>query len=57
MNSLEFIANQYTHYQLLGIDFFESVQWLEQLTYEEIKEFSKTWITEQQLSTCFVTNE
>ncbi|WP_058307753.1 EF-P 5-aminopentanol modification-associated protein YfmH [Gracilibacillus massiliensis] len=57
MNSLEFIANQYTHYQLLGIDFFESVEWLEQLTYEDITSFTKTWISEQQLSTCFVTNE
>ncbi|SHN16945.1 EF-P 5-aminopentanol modification-associated protein YfmH [Gracilibacillus kekensis] len=57
MNSLEFIANQYTHYQLLGIDFFESVKWLEQLTYEDITSFTKTWISEQQLSTCFVTNE
>ncbi|UOQ85636.1 EF-P 5-aminopentanol modification-associated protein YfmH [Gracilibacillus salinarum] len=54
MNSLEFIANQYSHYQLLGIDFFESVEWLEQLTYEETVEFTKNWIDDAQLSTCFV---
>lgn len=54
MNSLEFIANQYTHYHLLGIDFFESIKWLEQLEVEDVNEFSGSWITEDQLSTCFV---
>ncbi|MGN8644937.1 EF-P 5-aminopentanol modification-associated protein YfmH [Gracilibacillus sp. HCP3S3_G5_1] len=54
MNSLEFIANQYTHYQLLGIDFFESINWLENLTYDDMQSFTQKWITEDQLSTCFV---
>ncbi|SFM31204.1 Predicted Zn-dependent peptidase [Gracilibacillus orientalis] len=54
MNSLEFIANQYTHYQLLGIDFFESIEWLENLTHADMQDFTKNWINEEQLSTCFV---
>ncbi len=54
MNSLEFIANQFTHYQLLGIDFFESIEWLESLTYSDMQDYSQNWIQEEQLSTCFV---
>ncbi|WP_163579952.1 EF-P 5-aminopentanol modification-associated protein YfmH [Gracilibacillus saliphilus] len=54
MNSLEFIANQYTHYQLLGIDFFESIDWLEKLTHADMLDFTRDWIKEEQLSTCFV---
>ncbi|MGP4040237.1 EF-P 5-aminopentanol modification-associated protein YfmH [Gracilibacillus sp. D59] len=54
MNSLEFIANQYTHCQLLGIDFFESIEWLENLTYSDMQNYSQNWIKEEQLSTCYV---
>ncbi|WP_066193696.1 MULTISPECIES: EF-P 5-aminopentanol modification-associated protein YfmH [Gracilibacillus] len=54
MNSLEFIANQYTHYQLLNIDFFDSIEWLENLTYQEITDFIKNWISEDRLSVCMV---
>jgi predicted Zn-dependent peptidase len=54
MNSLEFIANQYTHYQLLGIDFFDSIDWLEKLTHEDMLNFTRDWIKEEQLATCFV---
>lgn len=54
MNSLEFIANQYSHYQLMNIDFFETAVLLEQLSYEEFLEFAQDWIDEKQLSVCFV---
>nr|WP_246383948.1 pitrilysin family protein [Gracilibacillus halotolerans] len=54
MNSLEFIANQYSHYQLMDIDFFETAELLEQLTFEEYIEFTNHWIDENQLSVCFV---
>ncbi|SER08066.1 Predicted Zn-dependent peptidase [Gracilibacillus ureilyticus] len=57
LNSLEFIANQYSHYQLLGIDLFESIQWLEQLRYEDLQTFLSTWIDEERISFCFVQNE
>ncbi|MFC4404518.1 EF-P 5-aminopentanol modification-associated protein YfmH [Gracilibacillus xinjiangensis] len=57
LNSLEFIANQYTHYQLLGIDLFESIQWLEALSYEDLQKFLSSWIDEDRISFCFVRNE
>ncbi|KAB8138797.1 insulinase family protein [Gracilibacillus oryzae] len=57
LNSLEFIANQYTHYQLLGIDLFESIQWLEQLSYKDLQNFLSSWIDEERISFCFVKNE
>ncbi|WP_163536852.1 pitrilysin family protein [Gracilibacillus sp. YIM 98692] len=57
LNSLEFIASQYSHYQLLGIDFFESIHSLELLSYEELDSFLRTWIDENHISTCFVKSE
>lgn len=57
LNSLEFIANQYSHYQLIGIDLFESIEWFEQLTYQEMQEFLSNWINEKQLSVCYVNNK
>ncbi|MDX8046999.1 pitrilysin family protein [Gracilibacillus sp. S3-1-1] len=54
MNSLEFIANQYSHYQLLNIDFFESIEWLENLSHADMERFTKQWIKEEELATCFV---
>lgn len=54
MNSLEFIANQYSHYQLMNIDFFETAELLEQLTFDEYIEFTHNWIDENQLSVCYV---
>ena len=54
MNSLEFIANQYSHYQLMNMDFFETAELLEQLSYEEFLAFAHDWIDEKQLSVCFV---
>ncbi|GAB2548223.1 EF-P 5-aminopentanol modification-associated protein YfmH [Gracilibacillus alcaliphilus] len=57
MNSLEFIANQYSHYQLLNIDFFDSITWLEELTYDDVTAFLDSWITEDQLSVCMVKGE
>lgn len=54
MNSLEFIANQYSHYQLMNIDFFETAELLEKLTFEEYIDFTHNWIDENQLSVCYV---
>ncbi len=54
LNSLEFIANQYTHYQMLGIDFFDSIEWLEALTYQDLDKFIQKWIDERRISVCYV---
>ncbi|ENH96528.1 zinc protease, insulinase family protein [Gracilibacillus halophilus YIM-C55.5] len=54
MNSLEFMANQYTHYDMLGVDFFETIQWLEDLHYQELNQFLHDWIDESRIATCIV---
>lgn len=51
MNSLEFIANQYIHYNSLGADFFALIPIIENLTVEDMNEFLATWITEDRLTT------
>lgn len=50
MNSLEFIANQYTHYDMLGIDFFQLIPTIQSLTLDEANNFIKNWIDKQRLA-------
>lgn len=51
MNSIEFIAKKYIHYQVMGIDFLEIIPRLHALTYQEVSSFLKDWIHEEQLTT------
>lgn len=52
MNSLEFISNQFIHYKLLGLDLFEIVPTIEQLTLDEGNKFLKDWVEEDRLAVC-----
>ena len=52
MNSLEYIASQYTHYHLLDIDFFELIPTIQSLTIDDLNEFVKNWIKEERLAVC-----
>ncbi|MDC3414076.1 insulinase family protein [Aquibacillus sp. 3ASR75-11] len=52
MNSLEFVANQFTHYHLLGIDLFNVLPEIEQLTVKEANQFVEQWIDEDRISVC-----
>ncbi len=54
MNSLEYVANQYTHYHFLGIDFLTVHQIIEELTLEDLHLFVKRWIQEEHLATNIV---
>lgn len=57
MNSLEYIASQYTHYHMLGIDFFTLIPTIQSLTIEEANHFVQQWITEDRLSVCKIMAE
>ncbi|MFD2628450.1 EF-P 5-aminopentanol modification-associated protein YfmH [Oceanobacillus kapialis] len=57
MNSLEFIASKYTHYHMLGIDFFNLIPDIQALKLEDANAFLKQWIKEQQLATHVITNK
>ncbi|WP_186577409.1 EF-P 5-aminopentanol modification-associated protein YfmH [Aquibacillus kalidii] len=52
MNSLEFISNQFIHYNLMDIDFFEIVPTIESLSVEEANKFLENWISEDRISIC-----
>lgn len=57
MNSLEAIANQYTHYHMLGLDFFELIPAIQALTIGEANEFLQKWIDEDRLTICKISAE
>ncbi|QDP40243.1 EF-P 5-aminopentanol modification-associated protein YfmH [Radiobacillus deserti] len=54
MNSLEFTSNQFIHYHLLGIDFFNVLPKIEALTVEEANAFLNKWISEERIAVCQV---
>ncbi|SHG83688.1 EF-P 5-aminopentanol modification-associated protein YfmH [Virgibacillus chiguensis] len=57
MNRLENIANAYTHYHMLGIDFFTLLSVVRELTLEDAKQFMYSWIEEERLSVCTIDAE
>lgn len=50
MNSLEFIANQFTHYHTLGTDLFEVLPVIESLTADDAEEYLQHWIHEDAIT-------
>jgi predicted Zn-dependent peptidase len=50
MNSLEFIANQFTHYHTLGTDLFEVLPVIESLTADDAEEYLQHWINEDAIT-------
>ncbi|QAS50936.1 EF-P 5-aminopentanol modification-associated protein YfmH [Halobacillus litoralis] len=50
LNSLEFIANQFTHYHTLGVDLFEVLPVIESLTADDADEYLQHWIKEEAIS-------
>lgn len=50
MNSMSAIANQLTHYDMLGFDFFDLLPNLEKLTKAEVNHFLNNWITDQNIA-------
>lgn len=50
MNHMSDIANQLSHYQMMGIDYFELLPTLESLTIEEANQFLNEWIKDDNIS-------
>src|SRR5690625_7835122 len=50
MNSLEYIASQYTHYYLQDIDFFELIPAIQSLTMDYFNELLNNWIINERLT-------
>ncbi|SFF71277.1 Predicted Zn-dependent peptidase [Halobacillus alkaliphilus] len=50
LNSLEFIANQFTHYHTLGVDLFDVLPVIESLTSKDAEEYLQNWINEEAIS-------
>src|SRR5690625_1820906 len=57
MNSLEYIANEFTHYHMLGIDFFDIMPRVHSLTTDDFNEFISEWISEDKLTSCLIRSE
>jgi len=57
MNSVEYIANQYLHYNSIGFDFLQLVPVLEGLEAEELNAFLNNWISEDRLAVFQITPE
>ncbi|HEY4601620.1 MAG TPA: pitrilysin family protein [Cerasibacillus sp.] len=54
MNSLEYIANNYIHYTLQGIDFFKMIPAIQAISRDDIDHFLQNWITEERLAVCTI---
>ncbi|WP_082234137.1 EF-P 5-aminopentanol modification-associated protein YfmH [Halobacillus massiliensis] len=50
LNSMEFIANQFTHYHTLGVDLFDVLPVIESLTAEEADQYVENWIKEERIT-------
>ncbi|MFD2925587.1 EF-P 5-aminopentanol modification-associated protein YfmH [Halobacillus naozhouensis] len=50
LNSMEFIANQFTHYHMLGVDLFDVLPTIESLTTSDADQYVENWIKEDSIS-------
>nr|WP_026680957.1 pitrilysin family protein [Priestia megaterium] len=57
MNNLETMANLYTHYHILDLDFFSIFSTVRALTFEDAQQFMQNWISEERLSVCTIAAE
>lgn len=57
MNSLEFMANKYTHYHISKVDLFDIIPTIQALQLEEANRFLKEWIEEERLAVCTISAE
>lgn len=50
MNSMSDVANQLTHYEMIGFDFFDLLPTLEKLTKDQVNQFLNHWIIEENIA-------
>ncbi|MFD1360396.1 EF-P 5-aminopentanol modification-associated protein YfmH [Lentibacillus salinarum] len=57
MNSLEFMANQYIHYNTVGVDLFAIIPFIQSLKDEDFNSFVQSWINDERLTAVKIMNE
>ncbi|QKY69081.1 EF-P 5-aminopentanol modification-associated protein YfmH [Lentibacillus sp. CBA3610] len=57
MNSLEFMANQYIHYDIVGVDLFTIIPFIQSLTVDDFNAFVQSWIDDKRVAVCKIVNE
>ncbi|TQS75496.1 insulinase family protein [Ornithinibacillus gellani] len=55
MNSLEYLTNKYTHYQLAGVELFDLIPQVQSFTTDDIRAYVQDWIDEERLTVCKIT--
>ncbi|WP_068672344.1 EF-P 5-aminopentanol modification-associated protein YfmH [Oceanobacillus sp. Castelsardo] len=57
MNSLEFMANKYTHYYISKVDLFDIIPTVQALKLDEANQFLNEWIEEERLAVCTISSK
>ncbi|HLR61872.1 MAG TPA: pitrilysin family protein [Lentibacillus sp.] len=57
MNSLEFIANKYVHYETADADLFDVIPAIQSLTTEDFNKYVQNWIDDERIAICKIVNE
>lgn len=57
MNSIEYIANQFTDYHRHGINFFDVIPHIQSMNVTDVNNFLKNWIDEDRLASCTIQGE
>ncbi|SFD79239.1 Predicted Zn-dependent peptidase [Lentibacillus persicus] len=57
MNSLEYIATKFTHYNLAGVDFLKAVPFIQSLTRDDFNTFVQNWIKNDRIAVSKLVNE
>ncbi|GAA0445032.1 pitrilysin family protein [Lentibacillus halophilus] len=57
MNSLEFMANKYIHYDTVGVDLFRVIPFIQSLTADDFNSFIQDWIDDDRMTVCKMVNE
>ncbi|ALX47596.1 EF-P 5-aminopentanol modification-associated protein YfmH [Lentibacillus amyloliquefaciens] len=52
MNSLEFMASQFIHYDIAGVDFFTIIPFIQSLTRDDFNTFVRNWIDDERIAEC-----
>lgn len=57
MNSLEFMANKYIHYDTVGVDLFSVIPFIQSLTVDDFNTFLQNWIEDNRIAICKIVSE
>ncbi|MFC4557187.1 EF-P 5-aminopentanol modification-associated protein YfmH [Virgibacillus kekensis] len=57
MNSLEFTASKFIHYNTVGVDLFKIIPSIQSLTTDKVNSFVGNWIEEDRIAVCKIVKE